>query len=70
MLEVKVLLFLFKFIHVRMREVLIDSQFDFGKMRGYTVKGGGWPIFAKCRDHNRVISEDKNRKIGKPPLYN
>ena len=70
MLEVKVLLFLFKFIHVRMREILIDSQFDFGKMRGYTVKGGGWPIFAKCRDHNRVISEDKNRKIGKPPLYN
>ena len=53
-----------------MREVLIDSQFDFGKMRGYTVKGGGWPIFAKCRDHNKVISEDKNRKIGKPPLYN
>ena len=70
MLEVKVLLFLFKFIHVRMKEVLIDSQFDFGKMRGYTVKGGGWPIFVKCRDHNKVISVDKNRKIGKPSPYN
>ena len=53
------------FTHLESNKVLMKSQNDFCKMRAYTIRRVGGmaiaPIVIKCRGHNKLILEAKNR---------